>query len=91
MFSVIVLPSWLTVPVVMEPVKPNGFPIAITGSPTFSEEEFTNRSGLNWSAGALLTSSTAKSEYTSWPSTFAEYAFPSLKVTLMSVAPFTTW
>ena len=65
MFSVIVLPSALTEPVVMEPVKPNGLPIAITGSPTFSEEEYTILSGLNWSGGVAPTSRTAKSAYTS--------------------------
>ena len=47
MFSVIVLLSALTVPVVMEPVKPNGLPIATTGSPTFSKEEYVKLSGLN--------------------------------------------
>lgn len=90
MFSVIVLPSWLTVPVVMEPVKPNGLPMAITGSPTSSVEECVMLSGWNCLAGALVASSTAKSAYTSLPSTFAEYAVLLVKVTLMSETPSTT-
>src|SRR5208282_4999005 len=33
------LPTWLTIPVVIEPEYPYGFPIAATGSPIWRDEE----------------------------------------------------
>ena len=84
--SVIVLPSALTTPVVIEPTRPYGFPMAITGSPTLNVEELTTSSGVNSSSGAS-TSSTAKSAYGSVPFTAAAYPFPFENVTLKLVVP----
>jgi hypothetical protein len=40
-----ILDSPLTIPVLIDPARPNGFPIATTVSPTFNPEEFTTGSG----------------------------------------------
>ena len=61
MFSVMVLPSWLTTPTVSEPDKPKGLPIAATGSPTLADEEDDSVRGWNSEAGAEGTLTIASS------------------------------
>ncbi len=47
------LPSWLTIPDVIEPDRPNGFPIAAIGSPTLRFDESPSDSGFNKDRSAL--------------------------------------
>src|SRR5271169_2109887 len=89
--SVIVLPSWLTTPTVSEPDRPNGLPIAATGFPTLTELDDESVSGWNSEAGAVGTLTIARSLYGSVPTTEAGYASPFQKMTVMLVAPSTTW
>lgn len=60
MSSVTVLPSALTMPVVIDPASPYGLPTAITGSPTFNVDELAISSGLYSLCGASA-ESTARS------------------------------
>src|SRR5712692_8265203 len=60
-FSVIVLPSWLTTPTLREPERPKGLPIAATGSPTLTDDEDEIVSGWNSEAGAVGTFTIARS------------------------------
>ena len=72
-------------------VKPNGLPIAITGSPTWAVSELPSGTGRSL---ALLgsTLSTARSLEGSRPLTWADTKSPfSPKRTFTSLAPSTTW
>jgi hypothetical protein len=55
------LPKPLTIPTVIEPESPNGFPIATTVSPILNEEELAKGSGANLSEEIFFTFMTAKS------------------------------
>jgi hypothetical protein len=41
----IFLPNWLTIPIVMEPESPKGFPIAVTVCPTLRDDDGASASG----------------------------------------------
>jgi hypothetical protein len=47
-------PSPLTIPSVIEPDKPKGLPIAITGSPILSSNEFANGNGSSFVADDIF-------------------------------------
>ncbi len=78
-------------PVVTVRVKPNGLPIAITGSPTWAVSELPRGSGRSLALSGL-TLSTARSLEGSRPLTWAGTKSPfSPKRTRTSEAPSTTW
>ena len=82
-----------TIPAVTVRSRPNGLPIATTGSPTFTCEE--SPSGIGWSSFAgALTLSTAMSVDSSLPTTWAGIGDEtSLRPSVTSTfeAPLTTW
>ena len=86
--SPITRPVALTMPVVTVCSRPKGLPIAITGSPTWSCAE--SPSGTTGSPRAS-TFRRARSVFGSRPRTFAGHSRPSESLTLISVAPSTTW
>ena len=86
--SPITRPVALTIPVVTVCSRPNGLPIAMTGSPTCSSAELP--SGITGRPVAS-TLSRARSVLGSRPTTFAGSSRPSESLTLISVAPSTTW
>ena len=67
--------------------KPYGFPIAMTHSPTMSDDEFPSVATGSPFASTL---STARSLTSSRPTSFAGYVVPSRSATEMRVAPRTT-
>jgi hypothetical protein len=78
-------------PVVIVPLRPNGLPIDITCSPGLTAE-LAIGSGTTFSCEkSPVICSTAMSALGSFPTTFAEYVFPSVKVTSALVAPSITW
>ena len=91
-----VRPICETMPAVMVLCSFSGFPIATTGSPTWTEARLPSGSGCSWLAGAPWTWSTATSVALSAPSTLALYVAPGplllvLNVTFTDDAPSTTW
>src|SRR5881397_2486679 len=86
--SPITRPVALTMPVVTVCSSPNGLPIAITGSPTWRREE--SPSGITGSPVASTLRS-AMSVFGSRPRSRPGSSRPSASVTLISVAPSTTW
>ena len=83
-------PIALTIPDVIERSSPNGLPIATTASPTRTEVERPNRSGVR-PRGGVFTFSTARSVVASTPTTLARTASSLEKPTLTTSAPLTTW
>ncbi len=55
------LPKPLTIPTVIDPDNPNGFPIATTVSPILKADELASDNGINLSEVILFTFITAKS------------------------------
>ncbi len=72
-------------PLVIVSLRPKGFPMAATGSPTVSALEFPSTTGCNVVAPEL-TLMTARSLYGSSPTLLALVTFPSKNVTCMVVA-----
>ena len=73
-------------PTVTEPPRPNGLPMAITQSPTFSLLEEPN--GTEGSGFLGVTLRRARSVLASLPSTLSTLSLvPSLKLTMISSAP----
>src|SRR5919107_611104 len=67
-----ILPRPLTIPSVMDPERPNGFPIATTFSPTLKDVEFPICNGTSLFNGTFVAvCTTAKSENGSPPTSFA--------------------
>src|SRR5579875_1376579 len=85
-----VLPSWLIIPTVIDPERPNGFPITTTVSPTWRRDDEVKFSGWNSNEGACV-DTTARSAWGSYPTVFAGYALPSQNVTDMLLTELTTW
>ena len=83
------LPSWLTIPEVIDPDNPNGFPIAAICSPTFRLDESPIDNGRK-SVKSALTLITAISVNVSIPMIFALYDLPSRNVTITFSALSTT-
>ena len=81
-------PVALTMPVVTVRSRPNGLPMAITGSPTWSWVE--SPSGITGRPVASTLSS-ARSVLGSRPTSLAAISRPSSILTRISVAPSTTW
>jgi hypothetical protein len=82
--------SALTIPLVTVSSSPNGLPIAIAASPTWTRLESETVSGWSTESGAS-TLITARSVDGSVPTTFALYVSPFQKRTETEVAPSTTW
>ena len=80
----------LTMPAVTVRSSPNGFPIATTGSPTWTLSESASESGVSAFA-STFTLSRARSVDGSVPTTFAETVSWFEKLTSIDVAPWTTW
>ena len=81
-----------TIPVVTVRVKPNGLPIATTGSPTCAELESPSGTGRALLILSGSTLSTARSVDGSRPLTVALTGSPSSsKLTVTSLGPSTTW
>ena len=72
------------IPAVTVPPNPNGFPIAITQSPTRPLSQSPKLTGENYSSDSIF--KTAKSIYGSLPITLALYSVP-LTLTKISSAP----
>ena len=70
--------------------RPNGLPIATTGSPTFTSSESASESGVSPFA-STSTSRRARSVEGSVPTTFAETVSWFEKLTSISEAPLMTW
>ena len=81
--------SALTMPLVIVPSRPNGLPIARTGSPTSTALESAMRSGESRPAGAS-TRITARSVEGSVPTSSASSSTPFQKLTEIDDAPATT-
>ena len=81
-------PLALTIPEVTVWFKPNGLPIAMTGSPTSSFSESPNGITGRFDASILMS---AMSVFGSLPITFALNSLASLSLTEISVAFSTTW
>ena len=69
----------------MEPDNPNGFPIAVIGSPTCRLDESPSDNGFN-NFKSALTLITPMSVYSSTPIISAFYDLPSKNVTIVFVA-----
>jgi hypothetical protein len=82
--------SALTTPVVSVRTKPNGLPIAYTGSPTVTRSELPSGSGVS-ARECASTFSTAVSVDGSWPTTVAVSWSRLEKETCTFEAPCTTW
>ena len=81
-----------TMPVVTVRVKPNGLPIATTGSPTSAEPESPSGTGTAFPSRSGSTLSTARSVSGSRPFTSASTgSWFSSKLTVTSFDPSTTW
>src|SRR5580765_5719552 len=80
----------LTIPAVTERSRPNGFPIAITWSPTRTKSELPSGRGLS-ARDLTWTSSTAISVDGSTPTTVALKRSLFEKLTWIVLAPRTTW
>ena len=77
------------IPVVtVPPSSPNGFPMAMAGSPTCKISLSPSVAACRLFASTLIT---AKSVCESLPTTLASYSVPSVVVTFKLVAPLTTW
>ena len=85
-------PTWralaLMIPAVTVDVRLNGFPMASTHSPTFSASESPMMIAGRSVASILIS---ARSVVASSPMTLALYSRLSLRVTIISSAPSTTW
>src|SRR6476620_6983706 len=79
-----------TMPVLIEQASPNGLPMATTPWPTFSASEEPSASGCS-SPASTVTLITARSAAGAVPTTVAAASTPSANVTVILVAPSTTW
>ena len=81
--------SALTIPLVTVSGRPNGLPIATTGSPTWTVSELPSVSGwISEDGAAILT--TARSVESSVPTRWPGNVLPFQSLTVIEVAPATT-